>query len=231
MLMMIILLVIMRIVRGGFSNPTDWIVNRLLMMPAIITGLSLHEFGHAFVADRLGDPTPRAQGRVTINPMSHIDPMGLLCLIFAGFGWGIPVQINPDYYKNRRRDEALTAVAGVTMNLCIAVVSTIITKILITVAPGAFLYSTVGEVIVEILQYMIWINLVLMVFNLIPVPPLDGFNIITQIFNLQKYPWYQRVYASGSLILLLLILFNVTGFILTPTVNFFYSICIKAIMA
>ena len=231
MLMMIILLVIMRIVRGGFSNPTDWIVNRLLMMPAIITGLSLHEFGHAFVADRLGDPTPRAQGRVTINPMSHIDPMGLLCLIIAGFGWGVPVQIDPRNFKNRRRDEALTAVAGVTMNLFIAIITTIIAKFILNVAPYTFLQSTLGGVILEMIQYMIYINLVLMVFNLLPVPPLDGFNLLTQIFDLRKYSWYQALYSSGGMILLLLILFGGTSFILGPAVGQLYNICISVITA
>ncbi len=227
MIMMVILLIIMRMLRGGISDPIGWVTTHLLMMPAIIIGLSLHEFGHAIVSDRLGDPTPKNQGRVTINPLSHVDPMGLLCLIFAGFGWGIPVQVNPSYYKHRRRDEALVAVAGVTMNFTIALVSTLILKLLISFGSNPFLYSTVGGVIVDILQYMISINIVLMVFNLLPIPPLDGFNILTQIFNLSKYSWYHELYSKGGIILILLILFGGTSLILSPAVNFLYGFFIK----
>lgn len=227
MIMMIILLVIMRFVRGGMGDPTTWIINHLLMLPGILIGLSLHEFGHAIVSDKLGDPTPRNQGRVTINPIAHIDPMGLICLVFAGFGWGIPVQVNPSYYKHRRRDEALVAIAGVTVNLIIAVVSTLILKAIISFGSNGFLFSTVGEVVVDIFQYMISINIVLMVFNLLPIPPLDGFNLITQIFDLSKYSWYYPLQSRGSLILIVLILFGGTSFILSPIVNFFYSLLIN----
>ena len=212
------------------SDPIGWITTHIIMMPAIIMGLSLHEYGHAFVSDKLGDPTPRNQGRVTINPMSHVDPMGLLCLIFAGFGWGVPVEINPGYYKNRRRDEALTAIAGVTMNFIIALASTLIAKVLLEFGPYSFMQSSIGGIVLEVLQYMISINIVLMVFNLLPVPPLDGFNLLTQLFNLRKYSWYPMVYRNGGLILLLLILVGGTSFILTPCVSFIYNIFIKILM-
>ena len=222
--MMIILLIIMRMIRGDMGDPVNWITTRLVMLPAILTGLSLHEFGHAIVSDKLGDPTPRSQGRVTINPMAHVDPVGLLCLIFVGFGWGVPVQINPGYYKHRRRDEALTAVAGVTINFCIAVVATIITKLYVNFASDTFFYSTVGSVILEVLQYMIFINVILMLFNLLPVPPLDGFNILTQVFNLSKYSWYQALYNNGGIILILLVVLGGTSYILGPLANRIYGL-------
>jgi len=230
MLMMLILLIVTRFIRNGMTDPMEWISDRLVMLPAILVGLSLHEFGHAIVSDKLGDPTPRLQGRVTISPLAHVDPMGLLCLIFAGFGWGRPVQIDPTYYKHRRRDEAMTAVAGVTMNLIIAIISTLIIKMIVQMAP-TFLDSTVGEVIIEILQYMIYINIVLMFFNLIPVPPLDGFNIITQIFDLRKYSWYYTFSSYGGIILLLIVLFGGTSYILGPLVRSLYNICISFITA
>ena len=81
------------------------IITKVLMLPGIIIGLSFHEFAHAWVSDRLGDPTPRRQGRVTLNPLAHIDWMGFICLVLVGFGWGKPVSIDPRYYKHRRRDE------------------------------------------------------------------------------------------------------------------------------
>ena len=89
------------------------ILTKILMLPGIIIGLSFHEFAHAWVSDKLGDPTPRRQGRVTINPLAHIDWMGFLALLLVGFGWGKPVQIDPGYYKHRRRDEFLVGIAGV----------------------------------------------------------------------------------------------------------------------
>ena len=222
-LMMIILLIIMRFVRGGITDPISWITNHIIMLPAIIVGLSLHEFGHAIVSDKLGDPTPKSQGRVTINPLSHVDPMGLLCLIFAGFGWGVPVQINPSYFKHRRRDEALVAIAGVTMNFIIALISTLILKLILSYAGTQFLASNLGGVISDIFQYMISINVVLLVFNLLPIPPLDGFNLLTQIFNLSKYSWYHELYSKGGMILILLILLGGTRIILSPAVNLLYS--------
>ena len=230
MILMLILMVAMRFIRGGMSDPMGWIINRLLMIPGIIIGLSLHEFGHAIVSTKLGDPTPRNQGRVTINPLAHIDPMGMLALFFAGFGWGVPVQIDPRYYKHRRRDEALVAVAGVTMNLIIVILTTILLKVIINLAPTGFLISSIGDIILEIIENVILINIVLMFFNLIPIPPLDGFNLITQIFNLSKYEWYLPLYRNGFFILLLLIMMNITGTVLGPLVSGVYRLCYSFII-
>ena len=229
-ILMVILMVAMRFMRGGISDPLEWFIDKLLLLPGIIIGLSLHEFGHAIVSTKLGDPTPKAQGRVTLNPLAHIDPMGMLALFFAGFGWGVPVQINPSYYKHRRRDEALVAVAGVTMNLVIVVLTTIILRFIVHLAPNGLLLGTTGGVILEILENIIVINIVLMFFNLLPVPPLDGFNIITQIFNLSKYQWYGPLYRNGFMILILLIVFNITGFILNPLVSGVFKICYSFIL-
>ena len=105
--------------RSGMADPKQWLMEKLLLLPGIIIGLSLHEFGHAVVAYKLGDNTPKLQGRVTINPMAHIDWMGLAALFFCGFGWGQPVQINPYNFKHRRRDELFVSLAGVVMNLLV----------------------------------------------------------------------------------------------------------------
>lgn len=230
MVLLIILFFISRLIRGGLGDPLGWIIDRLLMMPGIILGLSLHEFGHAIVSTKLGDPTPRSQGRVTVNPLAHVDPVGLMALIFAGFGWGIPVQINPSYYKHRRRDEALVAVAGVTMNLVIVILTTLVLKFIVMIASRTFFATTIGDVISEILLNIIWINSVLMFFNLFPIPPLDGFNLLTQIFDLTKYSWYRTLYQNGFLVLLILIMFNVTGAILNPLVNGVYGLCFRFII-
>jgi Zn-dependent protease len=197
---------------------TDIILTKLLTLPGIIVGLSFHEFAHAWVSDKLGDPTPRRQGRITINPMAHIDWIGFIALLLVGFGWGKPVQIDPSYYKHRRRDEFLVAIAGVTMNLIIAVILSIPAKMMLkayaSTVPSDLVYN-----IYLIIFYAISINVVLMIFNLLPVPPLDGWGIVTQIFRLDRYDWWYKVYNYGMYILLALIVFNVTDLVLTPLVN------------
>jgi len=205
------------------SDPLNWLMGIVMMLPGIVIGLSFHEFAHGYVSHKLGDPTPKSQGRLTINPLAHIDPIGLLCLMFVGFGWGIPVQINPRYYKHPRRAELIVALAGVVTNLIIAIVAMGIFKLCVSLAPS-MLYTGMGAGILTMINYIISINLVLMVFNLLPIPPLDGFNVITQIFNLRNTELYYKVYDKGMWILLVLILFNFTSLILSPSINFLYSL-------
>ena len=194
------------------------IITKLLMLPGIIIGLSFHEFAHAWVSDRLGDPTPRRQGRVTVNPLAHIDAIGFLALLLVGFGWGKPVQIDPGYYKNRRRDEFLVGIAGVTMNLLIAIIFSIPARAMVKAFSGVAASDLVYNIYL-MLFYIVSINIVLMIFNLIPCPPLDGWGIITQIFRLDRYSWWYKVYQYGTWILLALIMFNVTDRIITPLVS------------
>lgn len=195
----------------------ETIITKLLTLPGIILGLSLHEFAHAWMSDRLGDPTPRRQGRLTVNPLAHIDPLGFVALLLVGFGWGKPVMIDAGYYKNRRRDEFLVAIAGVTMNLIVAVILSFPAKALMN------MYYSSGSALIEnifyIVYYAVSINVCLMVFNLIPCPPLDGWNIVTQIFRLDRYRWWYKVYQYGQWILILLIVANITDLILMPGVT------------
>ena len=188
------------------------------MLPGIIIGLSFHEFAHAWVSDRLGDPTPRRQGRVTINPLAHIDWIGFIMLLLVGFGWGKPVQIDPSYYKNRRRDEFLVGIAGVTMNLILAVLFSLPAKAMIKAFSGVAVSDIIHSIYL-ILFYTVMINLVLMIFNLLPVPPLDGFGIVTNLFHLEKYSWYEKYYQYGYFILIFLVLLGVVGAVLTPLVS------------
>ena len=209
--------------RSGMADPKQWLMEKLLLLPGIIIGLSLHEFGHAVVAYKLGDNTPKLQGRVTINPMAHIDWMGLAALFFCGFGWGQPVQINPYNFKHRRRDELFVSLAGVVMNLLVAVLFIIIAKVFVTATGGA-LNTTLTEGIWWIIYYAIQINFVLMIFNLIPCPPLDGFNIIAQIAGFGNTETYWRIYNYGSWFLIIIIVFGVAGMILSPCVSFLMNI-------
>lgn len=204
----------------------EYFIARLLILPGIIIGLSFHEFGHAFASMKLGDPTPKLQGRVSLNPAAHIDPVGFVSLLILGFGWGKPVQIDPRWYKHRRLDEIIVGLAGVTMNLILAVIFAGIMSVYYKNA-GDFLNTGAGDAILEILIGCVQINLVLMVFNLLPVPPLDGFGIITQLFRLDTKPWFPRFYQLGPMILIILIILDVTSIVLSPAVSWCYNLLIS----
>ncbi len=203
-----------------------YIIDKLLILPGVIIGMTFHEFGHAIVSYKLGDPTPKSQNRLSLNPIAHTDPIGLIALIFFGFGWGKPVRIDPRYYRHKRRDELLVAVAGVIMNLLVAIAAAAVLKLYITFFAG-FAYTNIGAIILQIIIGIVQINLVLMVFNLIPVPPLDGFSVITQIFDLERKPWYYNFYHIGPMILLIMIVLRVTSLIISPCVNFMYSLLLN----
>ena len=158
------------------SDPGTFLYTMLLALPGIIIGLSLHEFAHAYVSYKLGDPTPMAQGRVTISPFAHIDPIGLLLLMLFGFGYGKPVQINPNNYKNPRRDEIFVALAGVITNFFVAVLFAFVYFLLVRFNVIS-LYSTMSTILINI----IFINVNLMVFNLLPIPPLDGYKVVRNL--------------------------------------------------
>jgi Zn-dependent protease len=144
---------------------------------------------------------------VTLNPLAHIDPIGIICLVFVGFGWGRPVQVNPNAFKkNRRLCNFITDIAGVCTNfICAFAVTGILFALL---SGGAIVY---GGTAFTILYYTITMNIVLMVFNLLPIPPLDGFGIITEIFDLRHYSWYRSFYQYGSLILMILLIVRIHG--------------------
>lgn len=215
---------LMFVMRGLHGNLGSRLINEILMIPGMLIGLSFHEFAHGWVAYKLGDPTPKWQGRLTVNPKAHVDPIGFIALLFIGFGWGKAVEINPYNFKKPRRDEMLVAFAGVTMNLILAIVFSIIYKILaVTIGVNLGVYGITGYLGL-IIFYIVYINVILMVFNLLPVPPLDGFGIVTEIFDLKRKSWYYTVYNNGFFILMILLLFNVTDLVLSPIVSLVMNI-------
>ena len=181
--------------------------------PAIIIALSLHEYGHAAMAVKMGDPTPRIQGRLTLNPIAHMDPMGTFMIIITmfmgfGFGWGKPVQTNPSYYSDYRTGTILVAIAGPAMNLAQA---------MLAVAIGFMLYS--GKVSLPTYLHMflavyIMINIVLMVFNLLPIPPLDGGHVTEQLLPYHLKEKYRQFGQYGILLLLGLMWFGILSVII-----------------
>ena len=221
----IIIAAILLLITGSSSN----FINKLLFLPGIIIGITFHEAAHGYVSHWLGDPTPKNQGRLSINPLAHINPMGFIALLLVGFGWGKPVMIDPRYYKNPKRDELLVSLAGVTTNLIIAIIFAVI-QILLIDTGAAYSMGSSWNVLNLIIQYIVFVNLVLMCFNLLPIPPLDGFSVITQLFDLRKYDWYYKLYSNGFFILMALVFIGALDGFLDKSVTFFYYNIMRAVL-
>ena len=216
-LILILLLLIgpiSRLMSGGPSSMMDMIISTLYMVPAIIVGISFHEYAHARVAAYWGDDTPVKMGRVTLDPRAHIDPLGLIALLLIHFGWGRPVMINPQRFRKRRAGLITVGLAGVAMNLIVAIVSGGILRLLMSLR-----VTDLSGILVSIMYYCVVINVTLMLFNLLPVPPLDGFGVISEIFRLYDTKFYAFVQQNAYWILMIMILFGVPGLLLTRPVN------------
>lgn len=196
------------------------ITSLLIALPAVIIAIGLHEAAHAFVAYKLGDNTAKLQGRLSVNPLKHIDPIGFICLFLFHFGWAKPVPINPNNFKgNKKRGIVLTALAGPVMNLIVAFVFAII---LYVVAAFCGMHATSSWVSTALLMiyYVVVVNVSLAVFNLIPVPPLDGSKIFGGLLP-YKYYYKMEEYQNIITIIMMLLLFTgVLGWIISPISDF-----------
>ena len=203
----------------------DW-KNILYSLPGIILGLTLHEFCHALAAYKLGDRTAKDQGRLTFNPIKHIDPIGFVFIIIAGFGWAKPVQFNPDNLKHYRRDKAIIAAAGPLSNFMFGIILLLIIKIIFALTDYSietenwdmYIFMTSGAVstaLVIVLQAAI-INLGLFIFNLIPLPPLDGSHIAFSGLNLRPETEHQIMRIGTPLLFLIIIVQNWTHITIIP---------------
>ncbi|MEG0874889.1 MAG: site-2 protease family protein [Clostridiales bacterium] len=166
----------------------------LLSIPAILIALTLHELSHGYVAYKLGDNTAKSQGRLSLNPLKHLDPIGALFLLLVGFGWAKPVPVNPMAFKNREKGMAIVAIAGPASNLVMALIGGILLLFTNEFLMGMVSPSLAGAAyyFAYFLMYFIQINIVLMVFNLIPVPPLDGSRVLAAFLsNELRYRYYQ----------------------------------------
>lgn len=199
---------------SGGEGMIDYIISLLLCLPIMFLSLSLHETAHGFAAYKLGDPTARNLGRLTLNPIKHLDPIGFLCMILAGFGWAKPVPINTRNFKKPRRDIALTSVAGPLSNLILAFVFVIIyrfadeplTRIIYTAdtISGGF-SGRLAIYALTLLFLAIRLNINLAVFNLLPIPPLDGSKILYMFLPTKVYfkiAPYERYISIGFMLLL-----------------------------
>lgn len=200
----------------------DYFIDKLFIIPGILVGFAFHEFAHAKTAELLGDDTAKRLGRVTLDPAAHIDVLGFLMILIAGFGWGKPVPVNENNFKKPGRDNMLVSFAGPFMNLIVAIVFLLIYKAML-ILQFDFLSTYLGSIILRIIDVGVLMNLVLMVFNLIPVPPLDGFHILSGLFDFRGKGIHYKWYEKGRIILLILILTRATRYILLPPVYFLYD--------
>ena len=225
---------LIRYIDEFLSDPKGMLVFFLLAFPGRILALSLHEYAHAWVASRCGDPTARMLGRLTVNPLKHLDPLGTLLMLLVGFGWAKPVPVNPRNYRNYRRDDLKVSLAGVTMNLIMFALGLTLMFLFLALAiardaSGTSEYlstlfrqydyynvaifqvqQSLGEVAgygFQMLYYFAVTNLVLCVFNLLPVPPLDGYHVLNDLVlrrrRLFADPRTARIASSALFVLVL----------------------------
>ena len=192
-----------------FQNPIVFI----LLSISLIISISIHEFAHAFIASKLGDPTAKLLDRVTLNPLAHLDPLGTFLLLFAGFGWGKPVPFNPIYLKNPKRDVAIISFAGPASNFLLAILVSVVIRLTPQTDLGLF-------TLIHYLLYMIaFYNLVLGFFNLIPIHPLDGFKVVNGFLPHELSIQWMQMAPYGIWILLVLIMTDTTSKIVTPLIT------------
>ena len=202
-----------------FQNPLQF----LYILPAIIIGLTVHEWAHAYAAYRLGDPTARNAGRMTLNPLAHIDLFGFAMLLLVGFGWAKPVPVNSRYFKHFKRDDIIVSLAGITTNILVAFVFSF-------VYVAGFLKWGLGtnEAFTSIIGSIISINLALAIFNLIPIYPLDGSHVAESLFMSKIPRFFMFLRQYGQFILLALLLTNVVsialGYLVSGITSGFFSV-------
>ena len=207
----------------------DRIIPMLLTLPGILVAISIHEYGHALAAYKMGDNTAKLQGRLTLNPLKHLDPLGFLCLLIFRFGWAKPVPVNPRNFGNPRRDDIIVSLAGVGMNLLTAIIFIFIMKL----SFQSGLLNSIGyggQILANMLYYAAYINIGLMVFNLLPIPPLDGHHVVQDIIGYKAVKFYHEYaqYIRVGLIILL-----ITGFLgrfIIPAVSGIFNLLYNLIM-
>ncbi|HCQ90229.1 MULTISPECIES: site-2 protease family protein [unclassified Clostridium] len=177
------------------------LLGKVLMIPAILVAFTFHEYAHARVAVKLGDNTPKYQGRLTLNPFAHIDFLGFFMILFWGFGWAKPVQVNPNALKNYYKDDLKISIAGPLANLACSIVAIIVLAILGKILPKSNLTSIINTIVYLTAYY----NCFWLFLNLIPIPGFDGFHILKDLFPRQFYKISDKIYGYQLIIFILLI--------------------------
>lgn len=189
-----------------------------ILAPPFLFALTIHEFSHGYVADRLGDPTARNMGRLTLNPIKHIDPLGVLAFIIMKIGWAKPVPVDPRYFKNPLRDMLWVALAGPAANLMTAIASGLAAQFLVIVS--SLLPAFILWPLAQMIAASIWINIMLAVFNLLPIPPLDGSKVLMGLLPPQQAASFVKLEPFGFIILLGLFYTGILQKIIIPIITF-----------
>ena len=203
------------------ANP-GMLTSLLISAPAVLVAITFHEFAHAFVADRLGDDTARREGRLSLNPLDHLDPIGTVLLLFAGFGWGKPVHVNPRNYTRKmsmEKGEALVSIAGPVMNFLLAIIFAIIYYGIYKLTDVSFLSSTIGGIIMTMIGSTVSINVGLGLFNLIPLPPLDGSKVIMPFLPFNAKQWFINNEQIFYIVFVVLWITGLTSYIISPGIQ------------
>lgn len=193
-------------------DPAGAVQMLLLMVPGLLLAVTVHEVAHGWVAERLGDPTARLAGRLTLNPLPHIDPLGALAFVLAGFGWARPVPVNARNLRRPVRDMACVAAAGPVSNFVVAFFGLVLLVLTARLVDAPF----VARPVTGMLRFVYTFNLGLAIFNLIPLPPLDGGHFLPYFFPRRSWPLLARLEQYGPLILLLLVFSGATRYIVGP---------------
>jgi Zn-dependent protease len=210
-----------------FRDPAGAMQMLVLMVPGLLLAVTVHEVAHGWVADRLGDPTARQAGRLTLNPLPHIDPLGALAFVLAGFGWARPVPVDARNLRRPIRDMAWVAAAGPLSNFVTAFVGLVLLVLTSRFVESAFFARPVAGM----LRFVYTFNLGLAIFNLIPLPPLDGGHFLPYFLPRRSWPLLARLQQYGPLILLLLVFSGATRYIVGPLFALANSIYLAALRA
>jgi Zn-dependent protease len=214
-------------IEGFLQDPFGALQQLVLMIPALLLAVTIHEVAHGWVADRLGDPTARLAGRLTLNPLPHIDPLGALAFVLAGFGWARPVPVDGRNLRRPLRDMALVAAAGPLSNFLVAFVG-LVALVLVARSVGA---PFVAEPLVGTLRHIYRFNLGLAIFNLIPLPPLDGGHFLPYFFPRASWPLLAQLQQYGPLLLLLLVFSGATRYIMGPLFSLMHALNLAIVSA
>lgn len=190
----------------------DFDPDMIFRIPALLITLTIHEYSHARAAVMLGDPTPRLMGRLTLNPIAHLDPIGLIMMWLFKFGWAKPVPFNPDYFQNRRTGTMWVALAGPASNIILA----IIVAVIIAVGGKSFMQTPIGK----ILWWTYLYNVVFAIFNMLPIPPLDGSKVLANFLPLRMSMAMDRIEPYGFWIIMALVWMGAIGVILGPLIRY-----------
>ena len=188
-----------------------------IQLPPLLFALTVHELAHGWVAFRLGDPTAKMAGRLTMNPLKHLDPLGVLAFVIMKIGWAKPVPVDPRYFRNPQKDMLLVALAGPGANVLLALASALLARVLVSVLvlPLFVLQPLVGMLVASV-----WINIMLAVFNIIPIPPLDGSKVLMGVLPPEAARSFARIEPFGFFILLALFYTGVIGALILPIIRF-----------